>query len=84
MNSNFGFHIPTSAGPQTSSTISHHPMQNPQIPPAPASSPSQSVPGRRTPLGIVPSGGYYAQSALSPSHAQHQTDENMPSGSRER
>lgn len=59
-------------------------MQNSQIPPAPAASPTQSVPGRRTPLGTVGIGGFYAQSALSPSHIQHQTDENLPSGSRER
>lgn len=35
-------------------------------------------------LGSVGIGGFYAQSALSPSHIQHQTDENLPSGSRER
>lgn len=82
MNPNFGFHL--ASGPPPPS-MQHHSMPSPAIPPAPANSPpSQSVPGRRTPLGCVPSGGFYAQSALSPSHAQHQTDENLPSGSRER
>lgn len=36
-------------------------------------------------LGAVGIGGFYAQGALSAaSHLQHQTDENQPSGSRER
>lgn len=44
--------------------------------PDPTSSPPQSVPGRRTPLGAVGLGGFYAQpgSSLHPSH----TNENRP------
>lgn len=86
MNPNFGFHLTSGLPPPPPPTIQSHSMQNPQIPPAPAASPTgrQSVPGRRTPLGNVGIGGFYAQSALSPSHIQHQTDENLPSGSRER
>lgn len=82
MNPNFSFHL--SAVPPPPPPIQHHAMQNPTIPPAPAGSPSQSVPGRRTPLGTVGIGGFYAQSAMSPPLIQHQTDENLPSGSRER
>lgn len=81
MNPNFGFHL--SAG-HSSSMQPPHAIPNQTIPPAPAASPTQSVPGRRTPLGTVGIGGFYAQSAISPSHLQHQTDENFPSGSRER
>lgn len=66
MNPNFNFHL--------SAPIPSH-SQSAQ--PVPATSPTQSVPGRRTPLGTVGIGGFYAQS-------QHQTDENLPSGSRER
>ncbi|XP_031619031.1 class E basic helix-loop-helix protein 22 [Contarinia nasturtii] len=84
MNPNFGFHLSSSVPLPPPSTIPSHSMQNSQIPPAPAASPTQSVPGRRTPLGAVGIGGFYAQSALSPSQIQHQTDENLPSGSRER
>lgn len=86
MNPNFGFHLTSGLPPAPPQSIQPHSMQSPQIPPAPAVSPTgrQSVPGRRTPLGNVGIGGFYAQSALSPSHMQHQTDENLPSGSRER
>ena len=88
MNPNFGFHLTSGLPPPPPQppTIQPHSMANQQIPPAPAVSPTgrQSVPGRRTPLGNVGIGGFYAQSALSPSHIQHQTDENLPSGSRER
>lgn len=49
--------------------------------PAPAASPPQSVPGRRTPLGSVGLGGFYAQ-GLGMSHQAQQsltpTDENKP------
>lgn len=82
MNPNFSFHLPGIVPPPP--PIPHHAMQNPTIPPAPAVSPSQSVPGRRTPLGTVGIGGFYAQSTMSPPLVQHQTDENLPSGSRER
>lgn len=85
MNPNFSFHL---AGvpppPPPPPPIQHHAMQSPPVPPAPAVSPSQSVPGRRTPLGTVGIGGFYAQSTMSPSLIQHLTDENLPSGSRER
>lgn len=65
----FNFHMTT-----TMQTISVHP--------GPASSPSQSVPGRRTPLGTVGLGGFYAQAHSSgSSHASHHTDENRPTGS---
>lgn len=46
-------------------TYNFHNMGSPPPPmsihPGPASSPSQSVPGRRTPLGTVGLGGFYAQ-----------------------
>uniref|UniRef100_A0A182QVM2 BHLH domain-containing protein n=1 Tax=Anopheles farauti TaxID=69004 RepID=A0A182QVM2_9DIPT len=65
----FNFHL----GPPASHTVhGHHPEQTP--------SPPQSVPGRRTPLGTVGLGGFYAQPhASSSTH----TDENRPSGSSE-
>uniref|UniRef100_A0A182TAN3 BHLH domain-containing protein n=1 Tax=Anopheles maculatus TaxID=74869 RepID=A0A182TAN3_9DIPT len=65
----FNFHL----GPPASHGVhSHHPEPTP--------SPPQSVPGRRTPLGTVGLGGFYAQPhAASSSH----TDENRPSGSSE-
>lgn len=76
---NFNFHMATLPPPPTIQA-----QMPPQGHPAPANSPgSQSVPGRRTPLGSVGIGGFYAQSGLlSPS--AHHTDENQPSGSRER
>lgn len=80
MNPNFNFHLPTGHGHAHPASIQPHVMQSPAVPPAPAASPTQSVPGRRTPLGTVGIGGFYAQSAISPSI----TDENLPSGSRER
>lgn len=50
--------------------------------PGPASSPSQSVPGRRTPLGTVGLGGFYAQGGSHASGSLHiHTDENRPGGS---
>lgn len=52
--------------------------------PAPATSPSQSVPGRRTPLGAVGIGGYYAQGAHAATATHTHTDENRPGGSSER
>ncbi|XP_058177404.1 class E basic helix-loop-helix protein 23 [Anopheles ziemanni] len=65
----FNFHL----GPPASHSVhGHHPEQTP--------SPPQSVPGRRTPLGTVGLGGFYAQPhAASSTH----TDENRPSGSSE-
>ncbi|ETN61625.1 basic helix-loop-helix protein [Anopheles darlingi] len=65
----FNFHLGSSAG---HSHGSHHPEQTP--------SPPQSVPGRRTPLGTVGLGGFYAQPHAS---ASTHTDENRPSGSSE-
>lgn len=75
MNSNFNFHLSSVPSPQLSqSHISTHPV--------PTTSPSQSVPGRRTPLGTVGIGGFYAQS--SSTHSHHHTDENLPGGSSEK
>ena len=53
------------------------------IHPGPATSPSQSVPGRRTPLGTVGLGGFYAQSGHASGSGVHgmHTDENRPGGS---
>ncbi|XP_021702298.1 class E basic helix-loop-helix protein 23 [Aedes aegypti] len=65
----FGFHL----GPPTGSVHGHHPEPTP--------SPPQSVPGRRTPLGTVGLGGFYAQPHASASASL--TDENRPSGSAE-
>ncbi|XP_055595975.1 class E basic helix-loop-helix protein 22-like isoform X1 [Uranotaenia lowii] len=65
------FHL----GPPTGSVHgAHHPEQTP--------SPPQSVPGRRTPLGTVGLGGFYAQPHAAGSSTL--TDENRPSGSVER
>lgn len=47
--------------------------------PEPTSSPPQSVPGRRTPLGAVGLGGFYAQGHSSTSMHTH-TDENRVGG----
>ncbi|EDW04737.1 GH23918 [Drosophila grimshawi] len=47
--------------------------------PAPTASPPQSVPGRRTPLGSVGLGGFYAQGmGMSQQQQQTSTDENKP------
>lgn len=51
------------------------------IHPGPGTSPSQSVPGRRTPLGTVGLGGFYAQSAHPAGSSHMHTDENRPGGS---
>lgn len=56
----------------------------PGMHPAPATSPSQSVPGRRTPLGAVGIGGFYAQGAHASGSTHKLTDENRPGGSSER
>lgn len=58
------------------------PSQQVAIPvtvPEPTSSPPQSVPGRRTPLGAVGLGGFYAQGHSSTSMHTH-TDENRVGG----
>lgn len=102
MNPNFGYHLPSGPTAQPSLAIPSLTLQS--IQPIPATSPqSQSVPGRRTPLGTnqlyeinelakfdtffcvgaVGIGGFYAQGTLS-SGSHTQTDENQPSGSRER
>ncbi|CAG9799197.1 unnamed protein product [Chironomus riparius] len=60
----FNFHL------NHSQTLNH--------PPPPTSSPPQSVPGRRTPLGTVGIGGFFAQPHAASSHQIH-TDENKPS-----
>ncbi|XP_053664384.1 class E basic helix-loop-helix protein 23 [Anopheles marshallii] len=65
----FNFHL----GPPASHGVHSHP-------PEPTPSPPQSVPGRRTPLGTVGLGGFYAQPHASSSI---HTDENRPSGSSE-
>ncbi|KAH8412386.1 hypothetical protein KR009_001645 [Drosophila setifemur] len=46
--------------------------------PAPTASPPQSVPGRRTPLGSVGLGGFYAQGMGMGGMSQPPTDENKP------
>lgn len=74
---NFNFHIASVSG-------SAQPIPQQAIHPGPATSPTQSVPGRRTPLGAVGIGGFYAQGGLLPPTAHTHTDENQPSGSRER
>lgn len=73
---NFNFHLGTSNAPQ-------HLPANQTMHPGPATSPTQSVPGRRTPLGTVGIGGFYAQSGLIGAASHSHTDENQPSGSRE-
>lgn len=52
----------------------------------PSGSPPQSVPGRRTPLGAVGLGGFYAHGSHpgSSMHQQQNADENRPSGTSER
>lgn len=66
---NFNFHAMAS------------PTQPMSVHPGPASSPSQSVPGRRTPLGTVGLGGFYAQGGHSSAAVHIHTDENRPGGS---
>lgn len=73
---NFNFHLSSPVAPQ-------HLPGNQTSHPGPGTSPSQSVPGRRTPLGTVGIGGFYAQSGLMATATHSQTDENQPSGSRE-
>lgn len=72
-NMTFGFpglpnhgHMPI---PPTANMLGGHP--------APTASPPQSVPGRRTPLGSVGLGGFYAQ-GMGMSMSQPPTDENKP------
>lgn len=64
---------PMSSSQSSSSIQSSHP--------GPPTSPSQSVPGRRTPLGTVGLGGFYAQGHTVASAAHIHTDENRPGGS---
>lgn len=57
----FGFALPGHTHPpipQTANMLGPHAAGHP----GPTSSPPQSVPGRRTPLGSVGLGGFYAQS----------------------
>ena len=57
----FGFALPGHTHPPippTANMLGAHPAGHP----GPTSSPPQSVPGRRTPLGSVGLGGFYAQS----------------------
>lgn len=50
-------------------------------PPEPTNSPPQSVPGRRTPLGAVGLGGFYAQGGHTSASSLHtHTDENRLGG----
>lgn len=74
----FGFALPAHTSiPQTSSNIlNQHPGST--------SSPPQSVPGRRTPLGSVGLGGFYAQPGGHALASTTTTDENSPAGSREK
>lgn len=57
----FGFALPGAHAhppiPPTANMLAVHPTTHP----GPTSSPPQSVPGRRTPLGSVGIGGFYAQ-----------------------
>lgn len=54
----FGFALPGHPPiPPTANMMSAHPSAHP----GPTASPPQSVPGRRTPLGSVGLGGFYAQ-----------------------
>lgn len=57
----FGFALPGAHAhppiPPTANMLAVHPANHP----GPTSSPPQSVPGRRTPLGSVGIGGFYAQ-----------------------
>lgn len=68
---------------QTGSPASGGSHHTSSMHPGPATSPSQSVPGRRTPLGTVGLGGFYAQGPHSGAGAlmHMHTDENRPSGS---
>ncbi|XP_053959082.1 class E basic helix-loop-helix protein 22 [Anastrepha ludens] len=72
----FGFALPGHAHlpiPPTPNLMSGHP--------GPTSSPPQSVPGRRTPLGAVGLGGFYAQGLGMSQQGTMPTDENKPSPS---
>lgn len=72
----FGFALPGHAHmqiPPTPNLMSGHP--------GPTSSPPQSVPGRRTPLGAVGLGGFYAQGLGMSQQGSLPTDENKPSPS---
>lgn len=67
-----------SAGPPTlGSQLAHH--HHVLIEPS-TSPPSQSVVGRRTPLGTVGIGGFFAQPGSSSHLAHQQSDENHPDG----
>ncbi|KAL5279878.1 BHLHE22 family protein [Megaselia abdita] len=71
----FGFPLPGHTSiPQTSQH--QHPGST--------ASPPQSVPGRRTPLGSVGLGGFYAQPGGHSMASTTTTDENSPAGSREK
>lgn len=75
----FGFALPAHAHPQippTANMLGAHPSTHP----GPTSSPPQSVPGRRTPLGSVGLGGFYAQGLGIMQHggAMISQDENRP------
>ncbi|XP_067625989.1 class E basic helix-loop-helix protein 22 [Eurosta solidaginis] len=72
----FGFALPGHAHipiPPTPNLMSTHP--------GPTASPPQSVPGRRTPLGAVGIGGFYAQGFATSQQGSMPTDENKPSPS---
>ncbi|CAD6999111.1 unnamed protein product [Ceratitis capitata] len=72
----FGFALPGHSHmqiPPTPNLMSTHP--------GPTASPPQSVPGRRTPLGAVGLGGFYAQSMGMSQQGAMPTDENKPSPS---
>lgn len=74
---NYNFHL------GSSSLSAAHSSASQVMHPGPATSPTQSVPGRRTPLGAVGIGGFYAQGSI-PQPPHTLTDENQPEGSRER
>lgn len=68
------FNLHAAGPPSLGSQLAHH---HHLIEPS-NSPPSQSVPGRRTPLGTVGIGGFFAQPGSS-SHLP-QSDENHPDG----
>lgn len=72
------FNLHTAGHVSLGSQLAHH---NHLIEPSASTSPpSQSVPGRRTPLGTVGIGGFFAQPGSSSHLPPPQSDENHPEG----
>ncbi|XP_055379948.1 class E basic helix-loop-helix protein 22 [Condylostylus longicornis] len=86
---NFGFSLPANLAQMSSAAIGS-PFPPPSLPPPPLtssqtiigpSSPTQSVPGRRTPLGVVGISGLYCQTTSSNSNmaqSSHQSENTNP------